>query len=203
MQQQRDAHCLLRAEASTLASQTPTHLNAEFRVVEHDTSAEKDEFCIIQMQEFAIQAGKDSSFFRKLGKKVRRKPHQVPWSITSRAACRVIFLESSTPNSVNEAIESEGHRLQNQESFLSHEARRQDHRHQQKVIQMQKHLDEASKQSQEDIEQRCEEKLTSRAGFRSTWWIGRPPDSMRRFASCKRTSSHCRVFLEETEESAR
>ena len=42
LQQQQDAHTNLRAEASILASQISTQLNAEFRVMEHDTSAKKD-----------------------------------------------------------------------------------------------------------------------------------------------------------------
>ena len=36
--------------------QTSSQLNAKFRVMEHDTSAEKDEFYRIQMEKFAIQA---------------------------------------------------------------------------------------------------------------------------------------------------
>ena len=39
-----------------LKQQYSTQLNAEFRVMERDTSAENDEFCRVQMQEFAIQA---------------------------------------------------------------------------------------------------------------------------------------------------
>ena len=41
VQQQRDAHRNLRAEALVLAAQTSTQLTAEFRVMEHDTSAEQ------------------------------------------------------------------------------------------------------------------------------------------------------------------
>ena len=62
----------LPAEASILAAQTSTQLNV--RKVEYDTSAEKDEFNRIQMQEFAIQAeeafdAQDKSSLRKLVKK--------------------------------------------------------------------------------------------------------------------------------------
>ena len=41
--------------------------------------------------------------------------------------------EASTPNSVFEAVESERHLLQNQESLLSHEAQRREYQHQQEV----------------------------------------------------------------------
>ena len=43
-------------EASTLAVQTTTQLNAAFRTLEFDISAEKDELNRIRMQEFAIHA---------------------------------------------------------------------------------------------------------------------------------------------------
>ena len=52
-------------EASILAVQTATQLNATFRTLEYDISAEKDELNRIRMQEFAIHA----ETFRKLGKK--------------------------------------------------------------------------------------------------------------------------------------
>ena len=53
--------------------------------------------------------------------------------------------------------------MQGQELFLSLEARRREYQHQQKVIEMQKHLTvEASKQSQEGIMTRSEETITLR-----------------------------------------
>ena len=52
-------------------------MNAEFRVLEHDTSAEKDEFYRIQMEKFAIQAkeaieAQRNLFFREAGQDLRR-----------------------------------------------------------------------------------------------------------------------------------
>ena len=44
--------------------------------------------------------------------------------------------------SLRPAIESERHRLPNQESFLSHGAPRREYPHPQPVIEMQKHVDE-------------------------------------------------------------
>ena len=57
-------------------------------------------------------------------------------------------LESSAQNSVDEAIESERHRLQNPESSLAFEARQWEQKHQQEVIDMQKQIGAASKHSQ-------------------------------------------------------
>ena len=50
--------------------------------------------------------------FIKLGKKSEEmKTQQVPWSHTARAALQNQYLESSTPNSVYEAVEYQRHRL--------------------------------------------------------------------------------------------
>ena len=49
-----------------------------------------------------------------------------------------------TQNFDYEAIESERYRLQSQESFVSHGARGRGYQHQQKVIEMQRHLGDAS-----------------------------------------------------------
>ena len=57
--QHRDAQRIFCAEESILAYQTSKQLNADFRVMEHDTSAEKDEFYRIQMEKFAIEAVED------------------------------------------------------------------------------------------------------------------------------------------------
>ena len=66
----------LLAEASIFAAQTSAQLNV--RIVEYDTSAEKDEFNGIQMQEFAIQAeeafdAQRQIFAQEAGEEVRRR----------------------------------------------------------------------------------------------------------------------------------
>ena len=66
VQQQRDAQRNLRAEVSMLPAQTSTQLHAQFRVMEHLTSAEQDEFCRNQMQEIAIQAVETTDAERQL-----------------------------------------------------------------------------------------------------------------------------------------
>ena len=43
-------------------------------------------------------------------------------------------LESSTHTNVYEAIQCERHRLQNQESFLAHEARKLEYQHQRNLV---------------------------------------------------------------------
>ena len=58
-QQQWEAERQLCAEATIIATQSSAQLNAEFRMMEHDTSAVVDEFNRIQMQELAIQAGRE------------------------------------------------------------------------------------------------------------------------------------------------
>ena len=125
-----------------LAAQTSTQLNTQFRVMEHITSAEKDEFHRNQMQEFAIQAeetidAQRQLYFQEAGQnseemKTRQYLGQLP-----RAVFRIRVW------SLRLAIESERHRLPNQESFLSHEVLRLEYPHQQQVIEMQKHVDEA------------------------------------------------------------
>ena len=81
---------------------------------------------------------KDNSIFRKPGKNSEEmKTGQVLWSITSRAVRRIRVW------SLRPAIESERRRLPNQEPFLSHEAPRREYSHQQQVIEVQMHVDEA------------------------------------------------------------
>ena len=81
---------------------------------------------------------KDNSIFRKPVKNPEKmKTGQVLWSITSRAVRRIRVW------SLRPAIESERRRLPNQEPFLSHEAPRRGYSHQQQVIEVQKHVDEA------------------------------------------------------------
>ena len=73
--------------------------------MEHDTAAEKDDFYKIQMENFANQVEetialqlKEISVFRKLEKKSEEmKTPQVPWSSSSRVACKITNLKSSTP----------------------------------------------------------------------------------------------------------
>ena len=95
---------------------------------------------------------KDNSTLRKLGKTFNdMQTLQVPWS---GQQLRVPAADSEfgplPPRiSVYEAIESEKHRLENQESFLLHEARIRVYQHQQQVTDVQMHLDAASQQSQE------------------------------------------------------
>ena len=67
-------------EASILAVQTTTQLNAAFRTLEYDISAEKDELNRIRMQEFAIHAEESIRAQRQLhvqeaGKEIRRYEH--------------------------------------------------------------------------------------------------------------------------------
>ena len=90
---------------------------------------------------------KDNSTFIKLGKKSEEKKSLQVNYFESQLQNQ--SLESATLNSVYEAIECGRHRLQNQQSFLSHEARRGQH---QQLVEMQKHLDEASETSQEKIQ---------------------------------------------------
>ena len=76
VQNQWEAERQLPAEASIFAAQTSTQLNV--RIVEYDTSAEKDEFNRIQMQEFAIQAeeafdAQRQIFAQEAGEEVRRR----------------------------------------------------------------------------------------------------------------------------------
>ena len=51
VQQQWESEREFRAEASLIAVQNSTQLNAEFRMMEYDISSEKDEFHRLQMQE--------------------------------------------------------------------------------------------------------------------------------------------------------
>ena len=94
MQQHWDAQRNLRAEASIFA-QISTQLNAEFRMLEYDTSFEKDELNWIPMQEFAIQAEETVDAQRQLyiqeaGEEIStNEDASVPWSITSRAVQRI------------------------------------------------------------------------------------------------------------------
>ena len=131
-QQQWEAERQLHAEASTTAAQTSTQLNAEFRAVEHDTSAEKDQLNRIQMQEFAIHAEEATDAQRQLcaqdaGEEIRRHDNASGTLVNYlKSQLKAQSLESSTQSSVSEAIESERHRLQNQESFLSHEAQKRE-----------------------------------------------------------------------------
>ena len=133
VQQHWDAQRNLRAEASIFA-QISTQLNAEFRMLEYDTSFEKDELNWIPMQEFAIQAEETVDAQRQLyiqeaGEEIStNEDASVPWSITSRAVQENQSLESSTQTSFFEAIESKRNRLQSGESFLSDEARRREYR---------------------------------------------------------------------------
>ena len=87
-------------------------LDVEFRLMEHDTSAEKGGSDRIQLQELAIQ-GEDAIdaqrqlCIREAGRKSREmKTRQVPWSVTSRALHNQL-VESSLQNSVYETIEYE------------------------------------------------------------------------------------------------
>ena len=81
---------------------------------------------------------KDNSIFRKPGKNPEEmKTGQVLWSITSRSVRRTRVW------SLRPAIESERHRLPNQEPFLSRDAPRREYSHQQQVIEVQMHVDEA------------------------------------------------------------
>ena len=57
-QQQWEAN---RVETTRLAVQTLTQMNGEFRRVKHDAPAEMDKLNRIQMQEFAIKAGRQCS----------------------------------------------------------------------------------------------------------------------------------------------
>ena len=153
IQQHRDLQKNHIVEASILAVQTTTQLNATFRALEYDISAEKDELNRIRMQEFAIHAEESIRAQRQLyvqeaGKEIRRYEH-ASGTLIKYTICRIRVWSLSRQNSARKAIESDRHRLQNQESFLSHKAQRCECRHQQEVIQMQKQLDEASKQSQE------------------------------------------------------
>ena len=67
LQQPDDSQSNLRAEASVLASQSSTQLNAEIREMEYDTSAEKDEFHKIQMEKEEI------SVIRRLEKTPKKR----------------------------------------------------------------------------------------------------------------------------------
>ena len=60
-----------------LAAQTSTQLHAQFRVMEHHTSTNQDEFCRNQMQEFAIHAeetidAQRQLYFQEAGEEPRR-----------------------------------------------------------------------------------------------------------------------------------
>ena len=135
----------------------------------HETSPEKDEPNRIQMQEFAIQAvetidAQRQLYIQEAGEEIRT--HE------GASSTLVKDLESRLQNqffvvfklkiSVYEAIEHERYRLQNQESSLSHEARKQEYQHQQKVTGMQTHHDEASQQSHEEIKTPLEETVALR-----------------------------------------
>ena len=135
VQQQLEAERERHAEATRIAPQTSTQLNAEFRMMEYDTSAEKDEFNGIRMQEFAIQA-------------------EEAIDDVKNASCTLVnhlwnklhahSLEPSTQSSAFEIIESVRQRLQNHKSFLVDGARKQENQHHQEVTVMQKKFDAAS-----------------------------------------------------------
>ena len=148
-----------------LAAQTSTQLHAQFRVMGHHTSAEQDEFCRNQMQEIAIQAVETTDaqrqlYFQEAGEEPRRNE--------DGSGSLVNYLESRSQNQSLEssAIESERHRLPNQEPFLSRDAPRREYSRQQQVIEVQmtltKHLDDASEPSQEEIRTPSEETVTLR-----------------------------------------
>ena len=134
-QQQWEAERQLRAEASKIAA----HIS-EFLMLVYDTSADKDELHRIQMQEFAVEAeetidAQGHLYIQEAGEEIRRHEDASGTFVNCfQSQLQNQSLESSTPNSFGEAIESEWHRLQNEESILSHEARRRQCQHQQKNV---------------------------------------------------------------------
>ena len=114
----------MRQQISVLKHQclqlSSTQLNAEFRVMEHDTSA----FHRIQMQEFAIQAEEATDAQRRLciqeaGEAIRRHADASGTMVNYlESRLRNLFWESSTISSVEEAIESHRKRLQNQDEAI-------------------------------------------------------------------------------------
>ena len=66
------------------------------------------------------------------GEEIRRHEHASGnWVNFFESRLQNQFWESATPNSVYRAVDYERLRWQNQESFLSREARRREHEHQQ------------------------------------------------------------------------
>ena len=101
----------LRAEATRLAAQTSTQMNAEFRAVEYDASAEMDELNGIHMQEFAIKAleavdAQKHIFAQEAGAEVRRREN-ASYTLVSNLEGVLLAqsLESSTLVSNFEALE--------------------------------------------------------------------------------------------------
>ena len=90
--QQWEVQRQLGAEASTIAAQTSTQLNAEFCMLEYDTSAEMDEL-------------KDNATLRKL-EKISEGGNLVDHL---ESQLQNPSSESSTQNSVCEAVEYERH----------------------------------------------------------------------------------------------
>ena len=133
MQQHWDAQRNLRAEASIFA-QISAQLNAEFRMLEYDTSAEKDELNWIHMQEFAIQAEETVDAQRQLyiqeaGEEIStNEDASVPWSITSRAIWRIKVwsLQPKLPSTRRSNLKGIDCKVENR--FLSDEARRRVYR---------------------------------------------------------------------------
>ena len=132
----------------------------ERRAMECDSSAEEDEFHCVQMEQFAFQAEEKMEYHRSLynaRNSEEEKIHAADWSISKRANYRIYVWSLHLKFSAYEAIGCERHRLQNQESYLSQEALRRDSLHQQRMVHLQKQLDEASKQCQEETKSLSED----------------------------------------------
>ena len=120
MQQQRDSQRSLCAEASTIASQSPARLNAEFRLMEHDTCAvegrvlQKSRWRSSQFKLSRRLMLKDNSRVRTLVRNSEEKD-TVDWSSFLEDQLRNRYLVSSSESSACEAIEYERQRLRHRE----------------------------------------------------------------------------------------
>ena len=120
------------------------------------------------MQEFAINLeetidAKRQLYVQEAGDEVRRCENASGTMVNHlESQLQTQSVEPRTQNTFHEAVESERHRLQNQEPFLSDEARRREYLHQQEEIDMQKQFDQASKQRQGKFKNRSEETVTLR-----------------------------------------
>ena len=111
-QQQWEAEQRLRVEVTKTLAHALTQLNAELRVMMYDVS-EKDEFCQIGMQEFAVLAEEamdvqKRSLAKKVGEELR--PHERSTkALVSNVESKLQnqSLESSSPSSDFEAGKAE------------------------------------------------------------------------------------------------
>ena len=121
-----DAQRNLSAEAPMLASQTSAQSKSK-KMSSTESRWRSSRFKMRRRLKL-----KEILKFKKWKKSEDMKTHQVPWSISSRADCRISIWSPHPKIPFVRQSNMKRHRPQNQELFLSLEARRRDLQHQQR-----------------------------------------------------------------------